>query len=208
MHHLLWTLLLLLVPPVWGQERLGPHFDRFDLLGSDWERSAGPHGAAPPEPRHSPAEPAEDWELPDDDLEERIGRVSSGALRFLPQPPARPVHQHRNEIRISGESLQRGWVALSQCHSNLDPVPAAEIVFRPERTRGLRILSHRNIGTARIEGASVQLQDIGPDAELCVELESRALTRLSDDGWSLRNGPYMRRFLDGYCPMRVYIRIR
>lgn len=151
---------------------------------------------------------AEDWELPDDDLEERVSRVNTGELRFLPDPPPTPVHQHRNEITITRDSLEHGWVALSQCHTHLDPVPEAEIVFRPERSRGLRILRQRNIGAARVEGASVQLRDVHKDAELCLELESRALTRLPEHGWSLRNGPYMRRFLDGYYPMRVYIHIR
>jgi len=151
---------------------------------------------------------AEEWDFPDDDLEERISLVNTGELRFLPSPPATPVHQHRNEISITRDSLAHGWVRLSQCHSNLDPVTEAEVVFRPERTRGLRILSHRNLGTARLDGASVQLQDIRQGASLCLEVESRALTRLPGGGWSLRNGPYMRRFLDGYYPMRVYIRIR
>ena len=151
---------------------------------------------------------AEDWELPDDDLEQRISRVNTGELRLLPDPPEAPVHQHHNEINITAGSLEHGWVGLRQCHNNLDPVPATEIVFRPERTRGLRILSNRNIGAVRVEGASVQLKDIRKGAELCLELESRALTALPGRGWSLRNGPYMRRFLDGYYPMRVKIRIR
>lgn len=151
---------------------------------------------------------AEDWELPDEDLEERISRVNTGDLRLLPDPPTTPVHQHHNEIGIGSASLEHGWVALHQCHSNLDPVPETEIVFRPERTRKLRILSQRNIGAARVEGASVQLRDVHKGASLCLELESRALTRLPGDRWSLRNGPYMRRFLDGYYPIRVYIRIR
>jgi hypothetical protein len=151
---------------------------------------------------------AEDWEFPDDDLEERISRVNTGELQLLPDPPGTPVHQHHNEITITAGSLDHGWVGLRQCHINLDPVPATEIVFRPDRTRGLRILSNRNIGAAGLEGASVQLKDIRKGAELCLELESRALTGLPGGGWSLRNGPYMRRFLDGYYPMRVKIRIR
>jgi hypothetical protein len=151
---------------------------------------------------------ADDWDFPDDDLEERISRVNTGALRFLPEPPATPVHEHRNEIRIHPASLDHGWVGLTQCHRNLDPVPAVEIVFRPERTRGLRIVSERNVGAVRVEGATVQLQDVQRGAELCLELESRALAGRPEGGWSLRNGPYMRRFLDGYYPMRVYIRIR
>ena len=147
-------------------------------------------------------------EFPDDDLEARIAAVNEGDLRFLPSPTAEPVHRHRNEIEIDTASLEQGWVRLRQCHQHLDPVPAAEIVFRAGRTRGLRVLSSQGIGAARPQGDSVQLQDVQPGAELCLALESRALEAIPGGGYRLRNGPYMRRFLDGYYPMEVSIGVR
>ena len=146
--------------------------------------------------------------FPDDDLEARIAAVNDGELRFLPEPTAKPVHRHQNEIEIAPASLDQGWVELRQCHRHLDPVPAAEIVFRAGRARGLRVLSSQGIGAARPEGASVQLRDVQPGAELCLALQSRALEALPGGGYRLRNGPYMRRFLDGYYPMEVSIRVR
>jgi hypothetical protein len=46
------------------------------------------------------------------------------------------------------------------------------------------------------------LEEVGERARLCLALDSRALAR-EGDAFVLRNGPYMRKFLDGYYPMRV-----
>lgn len=146
--------------------------------------------------------------FPADDLESRIERVNEGRLRFLEHPPQRPVHHHSNRIRITRSSLADGWVALDQCHDHLDAVPALQIVYHPERIRAIRILSSEGIGGNRIQDHSVQLQDVGAGARLCLEAESRALRQLPDGGLVLQNGPYMRRFLDGYYPMRVSLEIR
>lgn len=147
-------------------------------------------------------------EFPDDDVEARIARVNEGDLRFLSEPPEKPVHHHHNRIEIGPDSLGTGWVRLSQCHRNLDPVPATEIVYRPERIRNLRIVEVEGVGASWVEGASVQLEDVGQGASLCVAAESRALEPLPGGGYRLRNGPYMRRFLDGFYPMRVSLDIR
>jgi hypothetical protein len=136
------------------------------------------------------------------DLEERIAEVNEGALQFLPEAPA-GAHRHLNQIEILPESLASGWIRLTQCHEQLDAVPAAQILFNPEGIRDLRVLSTRHIGQAEVEGHSIQLRDIGKDAALCISGESRALQDLGDGRYRLRNGPYMRRFLDGYYPLHV-----
>lgn len=138
-----------------------------------------------------------------DDPEERARAVSEGDLEFLPVPPAEPVHHHTNRIRITAQSLADGWVGLEQCHRHLDPVPAAEVMFDASRLRDLEVTRYANIGRARVEGASVQLEDVGRGALLCLRAQSRALHRRGPGAYVLRNGPYMRRFLDGYFPMRV-----
>jgi hypothetical protein len=129
--------------------------------------------------------------------------VNEGQLKFLANLPDKPVHHHHNHIVIAATSLADGWVKLDQCHRNLDAVPRAEIVFNPGRSRGLQVVRFQNIGKVWVEGASVQLRDVAHDAELCLRLESRALVNDGDGIYSLHNGPFMRRFLDGYYPMRV-----
>ncbi len=147
-------------------------------------------------------------DFPEDDLDSRIERVNEGRLRFLKNPPQRPVHHHSNRIGITRSSLADGWVALEQCHTHLDAVPALQIVYHPERIRAIRILGSEGIGESRVEEHSVQLQDVSEGARLCLQAESRALRQFPDGALLLHNGPYMRRFLDGYYPMRVSLEIR
>jgi hypothetical protein len=148
---------------------------------------------------------ADFWEQAD--LQEQVARVSDGELRFVSEERAAGAHAHRNRIRITEDSLADGWVTLEQCHQDLDAVPAAQILFRPERIRDLTVLSAEGIGQARVEGHSVQLRDVSPGARLCLRGESRALHDMGAGQYRLRNGPFMRRFLDGYYPMRVFLDI-
>jgi hypothetical protein len=148
-----------------------------------------------------------DWAREEADLMDRVAAVSDGDLRFLPAERADGEHAHLNRIRITEASLDGGWVTLEQCHENIDAVPAAQILFRAGGIRNLTIESSRNIGRAWVEGHSVQLEDVGTDAVLCIRGESQALRDLGDGHYRLRNGPYMRRFLDGYYPMRVKLDI-
>lgn len=129
--------------------------------------------------------------------------VNEGPLQFLAAPPARAVHHHQNRIRIEADSLASGWVSLAQCHDHLDAVPRAQITFREGFVRNLRIDVASGIGAAWVEGASVQLEQVAPGARLCLSAETRALRETGSGTFALANGPYMRRFLDGYYPMRV-----
>jgi hypothetical protein len=110
-------------------------------------------------------------------------------------------------IYITRDSLEDGWVRLEQCHSRLDPVAETQIVYHPERIRNLQLVSSKNIDAARVEGHSVLLRGIGREASLCLQAESRALSLLPNRHYRLKNGPYMRRFLDGYYPMRLTLEI-
>lgn len=165
------------------------------LVGGSAFAEEGPAEAAFPD--------EEDW--PEMDLEARIAAVSDGELRFVGPERAAETHRHVNRIRIGSESLREGWIELSQCHENLDAVGAAQILFSAERIRGLEVVSAEGIGRAWVEGHSVQLTDIAPEATLCIRAESRAMSALGDGRYRLRNGPYMRRFLDGYYPMQVVL---
>ncbi len=136
-------------------------------------------------------------------LEARVARVSDGELRFLESPPQAPVHYHYNEIEITESSLIHGWVRLRQCHYNLDPVPELEIVYSPERIRDLKILSADKVGESRVSGPKIQISEIARGGQICISAESRALRRQGGNRYMLQNGPYMRRFLDGYYPMQI-----
>ena len=132
-----------------------------------------------------------------------ISEVNEGDLRFLTQTPDRPVHHQRNRILLSRDSLKTGWVQLEQCHQNLDAVASSQIVFSQNRVRNLRVLRSENVGRAWVVGNTVQMEDIRHDALLCLSTESRALNMEPPGSYVLHNGPYQRRFLDGYYPMRV-----
>lgn len=156
-----------------------------------------------PAAQDGPGDWGSDW-----DLEERIAAVNEGELRFVSREAAAGHHLHHNRIRIDRSSLRGGWITLEQCHQRLDAVPAAQILFNPERIRRLRMQSVEGIGRAWVEGHSVQLRDVGRQARLCINGESRALQYLGQGRYRLQNGPYMRRFLDGYYLMRVVLEIR
>lgn len=133
--------------------------------------------------------------------------VNEGVLHFLEKPPVKQVHHHQNSIRIDADSLKSGWVTLKQCHTNLDAVPRAQITFREGFVRDLRVESSTRIKQAWVEGATIQLVDVEPGARLCLLAHTRALRNTGNGYYSLTSGPYMRKFLDGYYPMRVTLDI-
>ncbi len=127
----------------------------------------------------------------------------SGELSFIEPRPQAGLHHHSNILTIVPASLRDGWVRMEQCHANMDAVGRVEIVFRAGRVRELEVTRSEKIGRAWVEGPSVQLEDVAEGARVCVRAWTRAL-RINDDGsFTLYNGPYMRRFLDGYFPMHV-----
>jgi hypothetical protein len=73
--------------------------------------------------------------------------------------------------------------------------------------RDLQVLRTENIGRAWVQGPTVQLENVNPKALLCIQTETKALSPLEGNSYFLRNGPYMRRFLDGYYPMRVSLSV-
>jgi hypothetical protein len=139
---------------------------------------------------------------------ELTARINGGELAFLVAPPRTPVHHHQHRVTIDPGSLADGWITLYQCHSHLDAVPRAEIVFHEGRTRGLQVSSYAGMGKAWVDGASVQIVDVNEGATLCLTAQTRSLTDNGDGTYSLHNGPFMRRFLDGYYPLHVSLDVR
>ncbi len=150
-------------------------------------------------------EELEEWFLEDEPSS--ADRVNEGKLEFLPEPPPTPVLHLQNTLTVDHESMENGWVALEQCYSHLDPVPNTEVVYRYNSIRDLRVTSSRNIGNLRVKGQSVELDDVGRDARLCVQADVRIFYSNPDATFSLRNGPFHRRFLDGYFPYHVTLKI-
>ncbi|MEE9343591.1 MAG: hypothetical protein V3V12_08175 [Gammaproteobacteria bacterium] len=132
-----------------------------------------------------------------------IDAVSNGELNFKSLSPTTPVHHLHNQIKITAESLSTGWVHLHQCHEHLDSVSAVQITFNSDRVKNLTVKHSKNIGRAWVEGSNVELESVGKSASICIDADTRTLTEANSGQFILRNGPFMRRFLDGYYPMRV-----
>jgi hypothetical protein len=133
--------------------------------------------------------------------------VNEGNLEFLRDAQDRRVLQTRNRLTITPDSLHTGWVELYQCQGNLDPVPAVEVVYRYHGMRNLRVISTRGIERTRVEHNTVQMEQIQQGGEVCIEAEVQVLKPDGKGAWTLQSGPFHRRFLDGYYPVRLEYRI-
>ncbi|MFP3873149.1 MAG: hypothetical protein ACLFV1_01735 [Thiohalophilus sp.] len=129
--------------------------------------------------------------------------VNEGSLVFLRQPPDKPVHHHDNKLVINALSLATGWVWMQQCHDNMDEFGRVQVLFKKGRVRDLAITRDENISESWVEGNSVQLRNVQSGAQLCVSGWTRALESREGGRFTMQNGPFMRKFLDGYYPMRV-----
>lgn len=159
-------------------------------------------------PAAVPGVMASEWGMfgSEDDWQSRAAEVNEGELRILQPRTDLHEHHHHIELKLTQESLQTGWVDMMQCHTNLDAVSALQIVFREGKVRHLRIDSYSKIAKVWVEKNTVQLEDISPDSRICLSLKTRALN-IDGEKMVLKNGPFMRRFLDGYYPMRVSMQI-
>jgi hypothetical protein len=147
----------------------------------------------------------ETWPGPDDDTGTRL--VNEGDLEFLQDAQGHRVLQTRNWLTVTPGSLQHGWVELHQCQDNLDPVPAVEVVYRYHGMRNLRVISTRGIKRAWVEQNSVQMEQVQEGGKVCIEAEVQVLKPDGEGGYTLQSGPFHRRFLDGYYPVRLDYRI-
>ena len=142
----------------------------------------------------------------DDNSEDAVAKalaVNEGELEFLQKPPEKPPHELHNQFTISPGSLKDGWIDLVQCHENIDKVGAAEILYHPRRTKNLEVISSTGMERAWVEKNSVQMENITDNARVCVSAKVHSLFSNFDGSYSMHNGPFHRRFLDGYYPMRV-----
>lgn len=152
-------------------------------------------------------EPADEELTPEERLffSDEAWDISHGELEFLTAPQKEPQHHHWNRITLTAASLEDGWIELEQCHHDLDAVPDLVIEYGG-KTRGIEITGMDNIGAARVEGNRIVLEDVGKASRLCLTAAMRTLER-GEGGWLLTNGPYHRRFLDGYFPLHLTLEI-
>lgn len=134
--------------------------------------------------------------------------INEGELEFITRPLKTAPHHHSTHISITANSLKTGWIGNKQCHYNLQTVPAMEIVFRRGYVRNIEIQRSENIGRAWVDDATVQLENVKNKAVVCITSETKSFKKNGDQGqfvWF--GGPYMKKFLDGYFPMKVSIAI-
>lgn len=143
----------------------------------------------------------ERWFYEDED--DHPVQVEEGELVFLTEAQNKPLLHSINEITISEDSVDDGWVKLVQCYENLDPVANTTIVYNYRFMRNLKIVSSANIDAARVNDQQVELLGVMRNAGICVSADIRVLYRNEDGSYSLINGPYHRKFLDGYFPYHV-----
>lgn len=139
---------------------------------------------------------------PDPDVPS-VDHVNEGELHFLTQQPDEPVHFHQNEVWLEASSLSSGWARLRQCHDHLDPVGRLQITFAPERVKDLKIEESQKIESAWVQGHTIQVRNIERGARLCLSAKTRSVKDVGDGYYVISNGPFMRRFLDGFYPMRL-----
>lgn len=151
------------------------------------------------------AKASEDWLNDDFDP---VPQVAEGELVFFPDAADPAILHSINTLTITDNSLLGGWVQLEQCYTNLDPVQDAEVVYRYRNLRNLRIRSHTNIERAFTMGQSVQLTNVQKDASLCIQADIQTFYKGPDGQFVLRNGPFHRKFLDGYFPLHVTLDIQ
>lgn len=129
-------------------------------------------------------------------------QVNDGELTWLPFPLKTSGYHLHNQMTISPDSLETGWMGFVQCHYNIDPIAKVEVLYRQSSVQNLKVISFKNIYSAETKSHSVVISQVAQGAEICISGESKTL-RESADGWEVHRGPYMRKFFDGFYPMRV-----
>ena len=150
-------------------------------------------------------EDLERWFNSDDEHPTR--NVNDGQLTFLNTKVKKGTFSSDINIKIDQNSIDNGWVTLTQCYSNLDSIHRTAIVYRKNLIKNLTILSSKNIKLAEVSGNKVLLQDVTNNASLCVGINSRTFYQNEDLSFSLVVGPYHRKFLDGYYPYHLNLNI-
>ena len=136
--------------------------------------------------------PGEDWLNDDSDLS--IDEVSEGELKFIAPITGKSILHSGSVLSITEQSLQTGWVGLQQCYRNLDPIGKTDVVYRYKNIKQLKISAAGNIGAAKVDGQTIQLEDVGASAYICVQAEVQILEKTSQDVFRVKQWPILSTF--------------
>lgn len=134
--------------------------------------------------------------------------VTGQDLRFLATRPDPDAYWYASTVHIGPESLASGVVTIDTCHHQLDAIHRIVIAFNADRVQALRVQSSTGVEQAEVQGKRVELRGVKQGGSVCVEVVSRALDADGPGRWRLQAGPLMRRYLDGYLPMRAQLQVR
>jgi len=133
--------------------------------------------------------------------------ANEGEIRFLKTRPDPGAYSYESRVKISPQSLDSGVVTIATCHRQLDPIRKVVIVFNENRIKKITVKSLEKMNSAEVKGNRVILTDVERGASICIDLESRALDKVSPEQYTLNAGPLMRRYFDGYLPMSAVLRV-
>jgi hypothetical protein len=133
--------------------------------------------------------------------------ANEGEIKFLKERPDPGAYSFQSRVKITPTSLENGVVDIATCHIQLDPIRKIVIVFNPERVQAIVIKSMSKVASAEIKGNEVTLTDVERGANVCIDLRSRALDKITDLTYQLNAGPLMRRYFDGFLPMSAQLRV-
>ena len=133
--------------------------------------------------------------------------ANEGQIKFLKERPDPGAYNYASRVKITNESLVSGVVTIATCHYQLDPIRKVVIVFNEARIRKIAVKSLEKMSAAEVKNNRVTLVDVERGASICIDLESKALDRLSADQFKLNAGPLMRQYFDGYLPMAATLRV-
>jgi hypothetical protein len=141
---------------------------------------------------------------------DEIDGINDGQLMFLPAIPAADkqiLYHLQNRIKLSPNSLETGWVELEQCHQNLGVTQKMAITFGKGKTQDLEIVSFTDIDKAWVDADNIEIIGAGAASSICIRGKLLTLEQTTANRFQLQNGRYLRRFLDGYFPMRLSLSI-
>ncbi|MBU3586106.1 hypothetical protein [Polynucleobacter sp. AM-26B4] len=133
--------------------------------------------------------------------------ANEGEIKYLKTRPDPGAYSYESRVMISPQSLDSGIVTIATCHRQLDPIRKVVIVFNENRIKKISVKSLEKMNSAEVKDSRVTLTDVERGASICIDLESRALDKLSQDQYMLNAGPLMRRYFDGYLPMSAVLRV-
>ena len=143
----------------------------------------------------------------DNDDESRALQVNEGQLNFIAPAPDQAILHSDTHLWITAESTQTGWVKMHQCYRHLDVIGRTDVVYAYREMDNLQVTKAEKIAQTRVKPHGLELEDVEKGAELCVQAKVRVLQRLSDGTYSMHNGPYHRKFFDGYYPYHVSLTV-